>query len=121
MPTQAEPPPHVCWLDQRKHLPHVLELDAAASADRRRIYDGVAWTCAGFREYLKAGSGMVALNAHKSVVGFAVYTLRDTMVQVSKLIAPTRAAEHALLAALWQTLKNNNKSFLDLPLVLDLG
>lgn len=121
MPTQAETPPQVCWLDQRKHLPLVLELDAAASADRRRVYDGTPWTVGGFREYLKAGSGMVALNAHKTVVGFAVYTLRDKIVQVSKLIAPTRAAENALLAALWQTLKNNGKNYLELPLILDLS
>lgn len=117
---KAETPPVVCWLDQRRHLPLVLELDASASADRRRIYEGQTWTAGGFREYLRCGAGLVALNSHKTVIGFAVYTLRGDSIDVSKLVAPSRPAENAILAALWQTLRNSGKRFLNLPLILEM-
>jgi len=117
----VEPLPSVVCLDQRKHLPGVLELEAAADADRRFIYDGTPWTQGGFREYLRGGAGLVALNVHKIVIGFAMYCYRDDTVLVSKFIAPSHPAENALKAALHQTMTNNKKAFMDFPLVLELG
>jgi hypothetical protein len=119
-PGKIEPLPHVCWLDKRKHLPTVLDLDAAASADRRRIYEGQPWTVGGFREYLNAGAGLVALNHHKTVIGFAIYSRKEDRVLVSKLVAPSYPAENALLVALQQTMKNCGAQHLDLPLILEI-
>ncbi len=116
----VEQPLTVCWLDQRKHLSTVLELDAGASADRNRIYHGTAWTAGGFREFLKGGAGLVAVNPHRAVTGFALYTLKGAVLDVAKLIAPTSGAEAALLVALRQTLKNTGKRHLNLPFVFDL-
>ncbi len=117
---KLDTPPVVKWLDQRKHLAAVMDLEASAARDHRRIYEGSEWTVGGFREFLRGGAGLVALNANGTVVGFSVYTPRGREIHVAKIVAQSRAAENALLAALWTTLKNNAKEFMSLPLVLEL-
>lgn len=46
VPNNTPPRPHelrVIMAKQREHLPRILELEQAASADRTKIYDGQAW------------------------------------------------------------------------------
>lgn len=109
----------VRWLRPTKHLCRVLELEQAASASRTRIYHGIPWNVDQFREALKTGSGLV-VESSDGVVGFAIYSLTPTTVHVAKLVTSDRLAEDALLGALWNTLRDAKRSFLDLPLILEI-
>lgn len=118
---KTEQTPSVRALNQRAHLDRVLELDDAAAADRRLVYEGVPWTAGGFREYLRGGRGLVALNPHGTVVGFAVFRVEPVCVRVGKFVAPGRPAHAVLHDALISTAVQLAKKELCLPLTLDLG
>lgn len=109
----------VRWLRPGKHLSRVLELEQEASASRTRIYGGTPWGVDQFREALKTGAGLV-VESRDGTIAFAVYTLTPTAVVVAKLVAPDAQAESAILAALWNTVRDSKRSFLDLPLILEL-
>lgn len=106
----------------RAFMEKVVELEAAAAADRRLIYEGVPWTAGGIREFLRAGQGFVAVNPHGSVVGFALFRFppdRDELL-VAKFVVPTRICHAVMVNALIARAAQERKSRLNLPLVLEI-
>lgn len=108
---------------EKKHLPAVAALEVAAAHDPRLVYEGVAWTGGGVREYLRGGRGLVAVNEAGTVVGFALFhaPLDCRHLSVAKLVAPSRPAHRALYIALLGVAAQLGRDELKLPIVLELG